>query len=57
MAKAKIEILIHDEYQDQVVGAIVSAARTGQVGDGKIWVTSVDEVIRVRTGERGEVAL
>lgn len=57
VAKSKIEILIHDEYQDQVVEAIVSAARTGQVGDGKIWVTSVDEVIRVRTGERGEAAL
>lgn len=57
VAKSKIEILIHDEYQEQVVGAIIRAARTGNVGDGKIWVTAVEEVVRVRTGERGENAV
>lgn len=54
MAKSKIEILIHEEYLDQVVATIIAAARTGKVGDGKIWVTPVEDVIRVRTGEHGE---
>jgi nitrogen regulatory protein P-II 1 len=40
-----------------VVDAVVNAARTGKIGDGKVWVTSVDEVVRVRTGERGLDAL
>ena len=42
---------------DRIVDAIIGAACTGKIGDGKIWVTPVDEVIRVRTGERGEAAL
>ena len=42
---------------DSIVDAIVGAACTGKIGDGKIWITPVDEVIRVRTGERGEDAL
>ena len=42
---------------EKIVDAIVSASRTGKIGDGKVWVTSVDEVVRVRTGERGLDAL
>lgn len=57
VAKSKIEILIHEEYLEQVVETIIKAARTGNVGDGKIWITPVEEVIRVRTGERGHQAL
>ncbi|QGU02310.1 Nitrogen regulatory protein P-II [Corynebacterium kalinowskii] len=57
VAKSKIEILIHEQFQEQVVSAIVEAARTGNVGDGKIWVTNVEEAVRVRTGERGDAAL
>ncbi|MEJ6012572.1 P-II family nitrogen regulator [Corynebacterium sp. H127] len=57
VAKSKIEVLVHDEYVDQVVAAILESARTGKVGDGKIWVTHVEDVIRVRTGERGDGAL
>lgn len=57
VTKSKIEILIHEEYLEQVVETIIKAARTGNVGDGKIWITPVEEVIRVRTGERGHQAL
>lgn len=57
VAKSKIEVLIHEEFQEQVVETILKAARTGKVGDGKIWVTNVEDVIRVRTGERGDAAL
>lgn len=55
--KVKLEIVAADASVDRIVDAIVSAACTGKIGDGKIWVTPVDEVIRVRTGERGEAAL
>jgi nitrogen regulatory protein P-II 1 len=55
--KVKVEVLVGDELIDTVVTAIVSAARTGKIGDGKVWVTPVETVIRVRTGERDAEAL
>ena len=55
--KVRVEILVSDAQADAVLDAVVSAARTGQIGDGKVWVIPVDQVTRVRTGERGEEAL
>lgn len=55
--KVWIEVLVADEVAADVVGAIVDAARTGKIGDGKIFVSSVDEILRIRTGERGPDAL
>lgn len=55
--KVKIEIIVESERADQVVGAIEKAANTGKIGDGKIFVFSVEEVIRVRTGEKGKDAI
>ncbi|MBX6749146.1 MAG: P-II family nitrogen regulator [Micromonosporaceae bacterium] len=57
LPKYRIDVLIDDIDADKVVEAVVNAARTGKIGDGKVWVTSVDEVVRVRTGERGLDAL
>lgn len=57
LPKIKVEILIEDLDVEKVVDAIVAGARTGKIGDGKIWVTPVEEVVRVRTGERGADAL
>ncbi len=55
--KIKLEIACSDDMVDKVVQAIVQAANTGRIGDGKIFVTPVEEAIRIRTGERGEDAL
>lgn len=55
--KVRIEVLADDADAEDVAGAIVAAARTGTIGDGKVWITPVDTVIRVRTGERGADAL
>jgi nitrogen regulatory protein P-II 1 len=55
--KVRLEILVKDEMFGDVVGAVLAAARTGKIGDGKIFITTVDEVIRIRTSERGEDAL
>jgi len=55
--KVRIEVLVDDLDADKVVDTIVEAARTGKIGDGKVWVTPVDAVVRVRTGERGADAL
>ena len=55
--KVKLEIIVRDDLVDQVIRAITEAAKTGRIGDGKIFVSSVDEVIRIRTGERGEDAI
>jgi len=55
--KVRLEILVKDEMLTDVVRAILTAARTGKIGDGKIFVTSVDEAIRIRTSERGDDAL
>jgi len=53
----RIEVVVRDEDLESALDAIVEAARTGEVGDGKIFVTEVLEAIRVRTGERGDSAL
>ncbi len=55
--KIKLEVVIPDDIEDSVVGAITRTARTGKFGDGKIFVIPLDDVIRIRTGERGEAAL
>ena len=55
--KIKMEIIVSDEVVARVVETIEQAAKTGRIGDGKIFVTSVEEVVRIRTGERGEDAL
>ena len=55
--KVRLEVLVDDEDVDDVVEVIVRAARTGKIGDGKVWSIPVETVIRVRTGERGEEAL
>lgn len=57
LPKSKIEIAISDDMVDACIDAISKAASTGKVGDGKIFITSLDDAIRVRTGERGEDAL
>src|SRR5574338_1434629 len=57
LPKVRIDVLIDEIDADKVVDAVVNAARTGKIGDGKVWVTTVDEVVRVRTGERGLDAL
>ena len=55
--KVKLEIVVDDEVVDGVVDAIVAAGKTGSIGDGKVWVTAVEEVVRIRTGERGSDAI
>ena len=55
--KVRIEVLVDDLDADKVVDTVVEAARTGKIGDGKVWVTPVESVVRVRTGERGADAL
>lgn len=55
--KIKMEIIVNDEIVSKVVETIEQAAKTGRIGDGKIFVTSVEEVVRIRTGERGEDAI
>jgi nitrogen regulatory protein PII len=57
LPKVKIEVVIQETLVDQCIDAIMNAARTGKIGDGKIFVTSVEEVIRIRTGEKGEEAI
>ncbi len=57
LPKVKIEILVEDERAATVVDTILTAARTGRIGDGKIFITSVDDAIRIRTGERGNDAI
>jgi nitrogen regulatory protein P-II 1 len=52
LQKLKIEIVVEDEQVDMVVGKIVEAARTGEIGDGKIFVSPIEKIIRIRTGER-----
>ena len=55
--KLRIEILVDTDDADSVVDVIVKTAQTGRIGDGKVWVTPIDSVVRVRTGERGPDAL
>ena len=55
--KVRIEIVVEDGDVDQVVATIVNAAQTGRIGDGKVWVSSVESVVRVRTGDQNEAAI
>ncbi|MGD9528116.1 P-II family nitrogen regulator [Pseudonocardia sp.] len=55
--KVRVEVVADDNLADKVVDAVVEAARTGKIGDGKVWVTPVENVVRVRTGERGTDAI
>ena len=55
--KVKLELVVDDGVVDQVVEAIKTAAATGKIGDGKVWVTSVDRLVRIRTGEEGPSAV
>lgn len=57
LPKVKIELVVADNLVTRCIEAITGAARTGKIGDGKIFVTEVEEVIRIRTGERGEEAV
>ncbi len=57
LPKIKIEIILPDDSVDKAVEAIISAAKTGRIGDGKIFILSLEEVIRIRTGEKGEEAI
>lgn len=57
LPKIKVELIVKDDEVEDVVNTIIKAARTGKVGDGKIFVYPVEEVIRIRTGERGEDAV
>ena len=55
--KIRLEIIVDDADVEGVVNAIVKAANTGSIGDGKVWVTPIDQIVRVRTGERGTEAI
>ena len=57
LPKVKIEVVVPDKQVEQVLDAIVKSARTGKIGDGKIFVTSVEHVVRIRTGETNEAAI
>jgi nitrogen regulatory protein P-II 1 len=57
VAKLRVEVVADDADVDKVIEAVVGAAHTGKIGDGKVWVTPVETVVRVRTGERGTDAL
>lgn len=57
LPKIKVEVVVPDASVDSVIDAVVGAARTGKIGDGKIFVTPLDEVIRIRTGETGDAAV
>ena len=57
LQKLKIEVVVQDEKADVVLKAIADAAKTGEIGDGKIFVTPIDSVVRIRTGEENETAL
>ena len=57
LPKIKLEIIISDDLVDDVINAITQSAQTGRIGDGKIFVTNLDDTIRIRTGERGDEAI
>lgn len=57
LPKVKIELVVADDLADQAIEAILSAARTGKIGDGKIFVSSIEQAVRIRTGETGEAAV
>ena len=55
--KVRVELLVDDADVERLLEAVITAARTGKIGDGKVWVTAVEQVVRIRTGERGAEAL
>ena len=55
--KSRIELIVSDEIADRAVDTLIGAARTGKIGDGTIWVSTVDRLVRIRTGEEGKEAL
>ena len=57
LPKIKLEVIVSDELVDDVINAVTKSAQTGRIGDGKIFVTSLEDTIRIRTGERGEEAI
>jgi nitrogen regulatory protein P-II 1 len=57
LPKVKLEVVVTDEMLDRAVNAIIAAARTGTIGDGKIFISKIDDAIRIRNDERGEIAL
>ncbi len=57
LRKAKIEIAVNDEFVEKVISAVSGGAQTGKIGDGKLFVLDLGEVVRIRTGERGPVAI
>lgn len=57
LKKLRLEIAVNDEFVKPTIDAIIKGARTGKIGDGKIWVTTLDECIRIRTGETGKDAI
>jgi len=57
LQKLKVEVVVENEKVDSVIDAIAEAAKTGEIGDGKIFITSIDSVVRIRTGDQDEAAL
>ncbi|HSV18397.1 MAG TPA: P-II family nitrogen regulator [Casimicrobiaceae bacterium] len=57
LPKVRVDVVLADDMVDRAIDAIVRAARTGKIGDGKIFVTAVEQVVRIRTGESGEAAV
>ncbi len=57
LKKVRLDIAVNEEFVDETVEAIIAGARTGEIGDGKIFVQSLEEVVRIRTGERGHEAI
>jgi len=57
LQKLKVEVVVEDEKVSSVIAAIAEAAKTGEIGDGKIFITSIDSVVRIRTGDKDEEAL
>ena len=57
LPKIKLELFVHDDIVDRAVNAIATAARTGKIGDGKIFISRIDEAVRIRNDERGDIAL
>lgn len=57
VAKLRIEVAVDEDLVEEVLATVVAAAHTGKIGDGKVWVTPLEQVVRVRTGERGSDAL
>lgn len=55
--KVRVEIVVADDRVESVIDTVLAAGRTGKIGDGKIWVTDLEQVIRIRTGERGDDAV